>query len=68
MGCWNTKFSEFFGLLGPEKTGLNPEILCSNTPIVMGIFNGNILAQKRGQKGKKLDLKHYLQFFFYIII
>ena len=42
---------------GPDRTG--PKILCAKTPIVMGNFNGNALAQKTSKKGKNRTLKHY---------
>ena len=48
---------EIFPVLGPEKDRTNPEILYSHTPIVMGNFNGNVLAHKKGQKAKKLDFQ-----------
>ena len=48
---------EKFPVLGPEKDRTDPEILCSHTPIVMGNFNGNILAQKKGQKAKRPDFQ-----------
>jgi len=51
------KILEFFRSFRTEKDGTNPENLCSNTPIVMGIFHDNVLAQKKGQKGQKPDLK-----------
>ena len=38
---------ENFPVLRPEKDRTDPEILCSDTPIVMGNFNGNVLAQKK---------------------
>ena len=41
----------------PEKDQNNSEILCSHTLIVMGNFNGNVLAQKKGQKAKKPDFQ-----------
>jgi hypothetical protein len=34
---------------------------CSKTPIVMGNFNGNVLAQKNAKKGKRPDLKALIE-------
>ena len=34
-----------------------PKIMCSKPPIVMGNFNGNILAQKNAIKGKRPDFQ-----------
>jgi hypothetical protein len=48
---------EIFPVLRPEKDRTDPEILCSHTLIVMGNFNGNVLAQKKGQKPKKPDFQ-----------
>ena len=48
---------EIFPVLGPEKDRTDPEILCSNTPIVMGNFDYKVLAQKKCQKTKKLDFQ-----------
>ena len=42
-----------------DRTG--PKILCVKTPIVMGNFNANALAQKTSKKGKNQTLKHYLR-------
>jgi hypothetical protein len=40
-----------------EKDRTDPEILYSHTLNVMGNFNSNILAQKKGQKAKKPDFQ-----------
>ena len=48
---------EIFSVLRPEKDRTDPEILCSHTLIVMGNFNSNVLAQKKGQKAKKPDFQ-----------
>jgi len=48
---------EKFPVLRLEKDQTDPEILCSHTLIVMGNFNGNVLAQKKGQKAKKPDFQ-----------
>jgi hypothetical protein len=51
---------ENFPVLRLEKDRTDPEILCSHTLIVMGNFNSNVLAQKKGQKAKKPDLQTLL--------
>jgi hypothetical protein len=48
---------ENFLVLRLKKDWTDPEILCSNTPIVMGNFYGNVLAQKRGQNAKRPDFQ-----------
>ena len=48
---------ENFPVLRPEKEWTDPENLCSHTLNVMGNFNGNVLAQKKGQKAKKPDFQ-----------
>ena len=51
---------EIFPVLGPENNQTDPEILCSHTLIVMGNFNGNVLAQKKSSKSQKnRTSKHY---------
>jgi hypothetical protein len=49
-----------FPVLKLEKNRTNPEILCSHTLIIMGNFNGNVLAQKKDQNAKKLDFQTLL--------
>ena len=41
----------------PVKDQTAPKILCSKPPIVMGNFNGNVLAQKYAKKGKRPDFQ-----------
>jgi hypothetical protein len=48
---------EIFPVQDWKKDWTDPEILCSQTPIVVGNFYSNILAQKKGQKTKKLDFQ-----------
>jgi hypothetical protein len=40
-----------------KKIGPTTKILCSKTPIMMENFNGNALAQKYTQKGKRRDFQ-----------
>ena len=52
---------EIFPVQDRKKDRTDPEILCSQTPIVMGNFYGNVLAQKKGQKTKKPDFQALVQ-------
>jgi len=47
---------ENFPVQDQKKDWTNPEILCSQTPIAVGNFYGNILAQKKGSKNQKTGL------------
>jgi hypothetical protein len=49
---------EIFPVLAPKKDQTGPKIPCLETLILMGNFNGNILAQKIAKKGKDWTFKH----------
>jgi len=52
---------EIFPVQDRKKDRTDPGILCSQTPIVVGNFYSNILAQKKGQKTKKPDFQALVQ-------
>ena len=48
---------EKFPVRRPEINRTNPKILCFKTSIMMGNFDGNVLAQKYTKKGKRPDFQ-----------